>query len=399
MAVERVTLYGVPLVAGRKVPYGRIDPEVSRDLFIRHALVAGRVAHPPRVLRTPTARCSRTSRSSSTGPGAATSWSTTRRCSRSTTSGCPPTWSRPGTSTRGGRRRAASSRTCSPSTRRCWCATTPTRSAPPTTRTAGAQGDLTLPLSYQFEPGADADGVTVHVPLTVLNRLSADGFDWQVPGLRADLVTALLRSLPKALRRSFVPAPDSAAAALRQIGPEVGDEPFADALARELRHATGVTVPREAWDLAKVPDHLRMTFRVEDDGGRGRRGQGPRGAARPAGPDGAAHGRRGGRRGRAGRADVLVVRRPAGHVRPGGRRPHRGRASPRWSTRARSVALRVLGSAARGAVGDLGRRPAAARPHGALAAEGRGGPAGQREQAGLRATTRTARCPPCSTTG
>src|SRR5688572_28522046 len=79
------------------------------------------------------------------------------------------------------------------------------------------QGSLELPLSYQFEQGAAADGVTVHIPLAVLNQVTSDGFDWQVPGLRAELMTALIRTLPKALRRHFVPAPDRARAVLAQV--------------------------------------------------------------------------------------------------------------------------------------------------------------------------------------
>jgi ATP-dependent helicase HrpA len=69
------------------------------------------------------------------------------------------------------------------------------------------QGELTLRLTYQFEPGADADGVTVHIPLVELNQVAAAGFDWQIPGLREDLVTALIRSLPKSVRRNLVPVP------------------------------------------------------------------------------------------------------------------------------------------------------------------------------------------------
>ncbi len=65
-------------------------------------------------------------------------------------------------------------------------------------------------MTYQFEPGTDADGVTVHVPLQVLNQVTGEGFDWQIPGLRQDLVTELIRSLPKAIRRHYVPAPDHA---------------------------------------------------------------------------------------------------------------------------------------------------------------------------------------------
>ena len=125
------------------------------------------------------------------------------------------------------------------------------------------QGDLDLALSYQFEPGTAADGVTVHVPVAVLPRLAADEFTWQVPGLRRDLVTALIRSLPKATRRNFVPAPDYAAALLAELPAREG--PLLAALERGLRRYTGVAVARHEWDLARVPDHLKVTFRVVDD--------------------------------------------------------------------------------------------------------------------------------------
>ena len=72
------------------------------------------------------------------------------------------------------------------------------------------QGALRLPLTYQFEPGTEADGVTVHIPLAVLGRLSPVGFDWQIPGLREEVVTELIRSLPKPIRRHYVPAPNYA---------------------------------------------------------------------------------------------------------------------------------------------------------------------------------------------
>src|SRR5690606_2493828 len=76
------------------------------------------------------------------------------------------------------------------------------------------QGELELALSYQFEPGKAADGVTVHVPLEVLPRVRSEGFDWLVPGLRDELVVATIRSLPKPVRVQLVPAPDVA----REIG-------------------------------------------------------------------------------------------------------------------------------------------------------------------------------------
>jgi ATP-dependent helicase HrpA len=105
----------------------------------------------------------------------------------------------------------------------------------------------------------------VAVPLTALAQLSPDPFSWQVPGLREELATALIRSLPKQIRREFAPAPDHARAVLARLTPYV--EPLLDGLERELHRLTGVVVPRDAWDLSRVPDHLRLTFRVLDDDG------------------------------------------------------------------------------------------------------------------------------------
>src|SRR5665648_1054686 len=81
------------------------------------------------------------------------------------------------------------------------------------------QGDLELPLSYQFEPGTESDGVTVDIPLSVLARVRPEGFDRLVPGLAVDLVVALIRALPKALRVALVPAPDAARAPARPAAP------------------------------------------------------------------------------------------------------------------------------------------------------------------------------------
>ncbi|HMD93450.1 MAG TPA: DUF3418 domain-containing protein, partial [Trebonia sp.] len=121
-----------------------------------------------------------------------------------------------------------------------------------------------LPLSYAFEPGSETDGVTVDIPLSRLNQVNAAEFSWQVPGLRAELVTEMIRSLPKALRRDLVPAPDVAREVVARLGPPSGD--LRDAVARQLRSLRGVTVPRDAWDLTKLPRHLRITVRVTEGG-------------------------------------------------------------------------------------------------------------------------------------
>ena len=128
------------------------------------------------------------------------------------------------------------------------------------------QGNLKLKLTYQFEPGTDADGVTVHIPLPLLNQVEMTGFDWQIPGLREELVIALIKSLPKSYRRNFVPAPNYAQAFLSRAVPL--EKPLLDTLIYELRRMTGVTVESEHWNWEQIPSHLKMTFRVVDENGK-----------------------------------------------------------------------------------------------------------------------------------
>ena len=128
------------------------------------------------------------------------------------------------------------------------------------------QGNLKLKLTYQFEPGTDADGVTVHIPLPLLNQVEMTGFDWQIPGLREELVIALIKSLPKSYRRNFVPAPNYAQAFLGRAVPL--EKPLLDTLIYELRRMTGVTVEAEHWHWEQIPSHLKITFRVVDENGK-----------------------------------------------------------------------------------------------------------------------------------
>ncbi len=124
------------------------------------------------------------------------------------------------------------------------------------------QNGLKLKLSYQFEPGDDSDGVTVHLPLPILNQVEPAGFDWQIPGLRHELVVSLIKSLPKTIRKNFVPAPNYADAFLARVTPM--EAPLLDSLEKELRRMTGVEVLREDWNLEQVPEHLKVTFRAVD---------------------------------------------------------------------------------------------------------------------------------------
>jgi ATP-dependent helicase HrpA len=137
------------------------------------------------------------------------------------------------------------------------------------------QGDQVISLAYRFEPGAPDDGVTAVVPLALLAQLRPDGFDWQVPGMRDELITALLRSLPKAIRRHVVPAADWAAtfaADLAGQGPEAHDGlpplPLRQALAARIQRVANQPVTAEDFELDRVPAHLLVSFRAVDERGR-----------------------------------------------------------------------------------------------------------------------------------
>ncbi|MEP6479868.1 MAG: DUF3418 domain-containing protein, partial [Rhodoglobus sp.] len=130
-----------------------------------------------------------------------------------------------------------------------------------------AQADQTLALAYRFEPGADDDGVTVTVPLPLLAGLRNEGFDWQVPGLREELVTALIKSLPKNIRRNVVPAADWARKLIAAL-PATPVGSLTEQLAREIAAQTYTPVTAADFDTERVPAHLRMTFAVVDDRGR-----------------------------------------------------------------------------------------------------------------------------------
>ncbi|MCH9701614.1 MAG: ATP-dependent RNA helicase HrpA [Actinomycetia bacterium] len=260
MAYEKVTLYGLPIVARRRIGYGQIDPETSRDLFIRHALVAGewqtrhRFFAENTLLRTDLAELEERSRRRDllVGDDEVHAFYDARIPADVVSARHFDGWWRTQ------RRRTPNLLTLS---RDDLLRTDADAEHPQTWES----GDLTLPLSYRFEPGARDDGVTVHIPVDVLARLGDDEFAWQVPALREELLTALIRSLPKALRRNFVPAPDTARALLSVITP--GSGPLLDAVQRELRRRTGILVPVDAFDLEKLPPHLRVNFAVESSDG------------------------------------------------------------------------------------------------------------------------------------
>ncbi|WP_153530338.1 ATP-dependent RNA helicase HrpA [Actinomadura macrotermitis] len=262
MAYEKVTLYGVPIVAQRPVNYGRIDPELSRELFIRHALVEGdwethhKFFKENRALLDEVEELEHRARRRDILVDDETLFDFyNERVPEDVVSGRHfDAWWKKARHTEPDRLSFEKSMLMNRAAGEVREADYPD---------AWQQGPLRLRLTYQFEPGADADGVTVHIPVQVLNQVKPDGFEWQVPGLRAELVTELIRSLPKQLRVNFVPAPDYARRVLERVAPRT--EPLLDALERELTAMTGVPIAREAWDLSRLGPHLRMTFRIVDE--------------------------------------------------------------------------------------------------------------------------------------
>jgi ATP-dependent helicase HrpA len=262
VATERVTLYGLPIVAGRTVGYGGIDPALSRELFIRRALVERDwdtrhrfFADNGRLLEEIDALEQRARRRDLLVGDQALFDFFDERIPADVVSGAHfDRWWR-------------DERRVHPDlltyTQELLVSADADVSGRPAT---WKQGDLELALSYRFEPGAERDGVTVHVPLRALPGLRPDGFDWLVPALREGLVTALIRGLPKDLRRPLVPVPEVAKEVVARLRPRRGA--FLDAVARELEAARGVRVPRDAWDTSRLPSYLRMRFRLEDERGR-----------------------------------------------------------------------------------------------------------------------------------
>ena len=264
VALEKVTLYGVPLVAGRKVGYARINPEESRDLFIRNALVEGdwethhRFFHDNRALikRLTELEARARRRDILVDDETLVDFYDTRLPPEIVSGQHFDSWWKLA------RRAQPDLLTFTEDLLVSDDADSVSAEDYPQT---WEQNGVTLPVTYQFEPGTAADGVTVHIPLDVLNQVDDIGFDWQVAGLRQDLATAMLKSLPKTTRRNFVPTPDHALAALASADPVAGY--ISDELGRALRELTGVRIPADEWDWSRVPDHLRITFRVEDRGG------------------------------------------------------------------------------------------------------------------------------------
>jgi ATP-dependent helicase HrpA len=268
MAREKVLLFGIPLIADRLVQFGRVDPVVSRDLFIRHALVQGEwrtnhaffaanqrmidnVEELEERLRRRDLRVDddtlyafydqRLPDDIVSTRHFDTWWKRTRRSQPDLLTFDPAMLSR---------------------------------------ETGDAEDEFprewhsdgeSYPLTYAFEPGMTDDGVTVDLPVERLLSVDDRAFDWHVPGHRVELVTELIRSMPKRLRREFVPAGQFAPRLVEAMDTSAPD--LSEELARQMRLLNGTVVSASDFDFSALPPHLRVTFRVTDGGteiGRGK---------------------------------------------------------------------------------------------------------------------------------
>ncbi|KES15918.1 HrpA-like helicase [Gilliamella apis SCGC AB-598-P17] len=261
IANEKVTLYGLPVVASRTVNYSKIDPILSRSLFIRHALVEGdwqtnhsfykqnqKLINEVEDLEHKSRRQDiliddddlynfydqRIDKSVISAKHFDTWWKTKQKVDPEFLN-------------------VEKNMLIKPSAQPVKVNDYPD---------FWYQDNLKLPLSYQFDLGNERDGVTITIPLNILNQIKNSGFDWQVPGFRYDLIISLIKSLPKSLRKSLVPAPNYAKAFLSRVNSTAS--PLLETLQNEFRKMTGTRIEPTDWQLDQVPSYLKMNFSIVD---------------------------------------------------------------------------------------------------------------------------------------
>ncbi|MDD5462701.1 MAG: ATP-dependent RNA helicase HrpA [Methylococcales bacterium] len=272
MVSSRTLLYGLTLQVGRKIPYDHVDPKAAREIFIRSALVdhdyhsnapfyvanqklleeVGMIQHkgrrvdlvedeqwlyqfydsklPPEVVSGVTLD---TWRKTAERANPKILFLTKEDLTREQEQNYVNEWDFPDTFPR---------------------------------RSMGTSGNLTIPLQYRFEPGHEEDGVTAIIPVHQLNQVSQTAFEWLVPGLLEEKCIALIKALPKNVRKHFVPVPETVKQCL-EIEPDLKGS-LQEWLGNRLRKLTGEAIPLNAWNTEGLPDHLKMNFRVIDDQGR-----------------------------------------------------------------------------------------------------------------------------------
>lgn len=263
MAYEKVSLLGMPVVVRRRVRYGKIDPETSRRLFIENALVERRMdAVDPVIAQNRELRDEIASLAAKTRkrayvlddysvflyyderlPADVYDAASLRR------------WLKAKPAHRDSITMRMDDLIDVPGE------TNSVEQFPGTIQV----GSVKVPVQYHFLPGAEDDGVTITVPAAAVNQLSDNQMGWLVPGLLEEKIVALIRSLPKSLRRNFVPVPDTAKRLAQEI--PFGEGNFLAALAQRLSVIAEEPVSPAYFDETKLPAHLRMNVRVVDDDG------------------------------------------------------------------------------------------------------------------------------------
>jgi len=262
----RATLYGLPIVNGRKVHYGPIDPVLSRELFIRGALVNGDFetrapwfVHNQRLLeeiddlshRSRNARIAVDEEAiyqffDARIPNGLHNGAAFEKWRREAARNNPRLLFLERENLLSGDKQASA------------------RDFPPGIEFNGVR----FALTYCFDPGSPDDGVTLEAPLAALNQIPVLACEWLVPGLLEEKITALIKSLPQSIRRAFVPVPDYARAATQALLDGKRTGALTDALAAFLTKTTGTLIPRDAWRPEALPAHLNMHFRVQDERGK-----------------------------------------------------------------------------------------------------------------------------------
>ena len=266
VTTERVMLYGLPVVAARQIGYDRVDPAAARTMFIRNALVEGQwttrhsFVEQNRAFVTEVRALGERARRWNLVDDDTIHAFYDQRIGADvvSTRHFDQWWKRARGTQPDLLRLTLADVTGTGGSLRTGAEQWPDR---------WQQGDLDLAVTYRFDPGDPRDGVSVHVPITVLNRITPSGFDWQVPGYRGELVQAMVRALPKQFRRNLTPLAETAARAAALVGAR-NDEtsiPLADALAAVLTEISGEPVPASAFDVRQLTDHLRITFVIVDD--------------------------------------------------------------------------------------------------------------------------------------
>ncbi|WP_225314956.1 ATP-dependent RNA helicase HrpA [Marinobacter confluentis] len=265
MGYEKVTLYGLDIVPSRRIPYSKVDPAECRNLFIRRALVDGDyqsrapfIARNRELLESVEDLEKKTRRRDLLVDDETLVEFYDKRLPDDIVSGShfERWWKQ-----------------LDAETLKSLELTESDILQRPVDEQAGAlypdflewEG-VKYPLSYEFEPTSERDGVTLQAPIMALKQLPARRLEWLVPGLLREKCIALVKGLPKALRRNFVPVPDFVDAAVENLQPS--NEPLTLQLAEQLRKMTGVRIPPDAWSESDLPNHLRMNLRVVDDAGK-----------------------------------------------------------------------------------------------------------------------------------